>query len=95
MEEDKVKMVFKIDDEELVLYVNKSDEPYFSDARSLFKQRLYELSRTYATHTQSKKLPGIVAVEALVDALKINNNYQKLKAEVEKRIENLDRKIEY
>ena len=87
-------MVFKLNGEQITFWVDKADEPYFSDARSLLNQRMNELSQKHATFTHTKQLIASLAVEALVDGLIVNDKYQRLKSEVNDRLNTLQSKFE-
>jgi cell division protein ZapA (FtsZ GTPase activity inhibitor) len=94
MDDKKHKMVFKLSGEQITFLVDKADEPYFSDARSLLNQRMSELSQKYAAFTHTKQLIASLAIEALVDGLKVNDKYQRLKTEVDNRLNTLHNKFE-
>jgi hypothetical protein len=74
--------------------VLKSDEPYFREAKEILNDRLAVLTREYSAFSSSQKLVSVLAVEALVDAMKINENYQRLKGEVQQRLEIIQSKFE-
>ncbi|MCP9767421.1 cell division protein ZapA [Lacihabitans sp. LS3-19] len=87
MESLKAKVVVNLNGEQLPFVVPKSDEPYFREAKEMLNDRLAVLTREYSAFASSQMLVSVLAVEALVDAMKINENYQRLKGEVQERLE--------
>ena len=94
METEKARVVIKINGEKLPFVVPKSDEPYFRDAKDILHDRFAVLTREYSAFASSQHLVSVLAVEALVDAMKINENYQRLKGEVQDRLEMIQTKFE-
>lgn len=73
--------------------VNDSEEGYYRDAAQMINERIAELNANYGANVNSNYLLGVVAIEALVDALKINQKYQQLQLEVQKRLDDIENKL--
>lgn len=87
MDSEKNKVVIKLAGEQIPFIVDSDEEPYFREANEFLNNRLAALTREHSAHANSQKLVSVLAVEAMVDALKINHRYQLLKEEVKGRIE--------
>lgn len=61
-------------------------EPFYRDAGDLFEERLAVLKKQYGTSTTTSVLVSVVAIEALVDALMADDNYTRLKVNLENRL---------
>jgi cell division protein ZapA (FtsZ GTPase activity inhibitor) len=90
----KEKVVVSLDGFQIPFLVNHEDEPYFRDAKEILNDRLAVLKSDYSAHASSENLVAVLAVEALVDALKINERYQKLKDEIQIRLDNIQIRFE-
>ncbi|MFN4085112.1 MAG: cell division protein ZapA [Spirosomataceae bacterium] len=87
MEDDeKVPVNLPLNDVKVPFKVPKSVEPFYRNAGDLFNERLAVLKKQYGTSTTTSVLVSVVAIEALVDALKADHHYTKLKIEVENRL---------
>lgn len=94
MDNKKQRVVFKINGEQIPFLVDQADLPFFSDAKSLIDQRMGELGRKHAAYSHTNKLLFALAVESLVDGLKVNDKYHRLRTEVELRLEDLHKRFE-
>ena len=94
MEPLKERVIVNLNGEQIPFLVPKSDEPYFREAKDILNDRLASLKSDYSAYANSSKLVSVLAVEALVDALKVNERYQRLKSEVQTRLENIQTRFE-
>jgi cell division protein ZapA (FtsZ GTPase activity inhibitor) len=70
-----------------------TEESYFRIAGELVNNRLAELNKQYGHRMDLQHRLILVAIEALVDAQKAQNNYEKLQTEVEKQLNELESRI--
>jgi cell division protein ZapA (FtsZ GTPase activity inhibitor) len=89
MEVTKERVVINLNGQQIPFLVEKTDEPYFRDAKEILNDRLAALTSDYAAFATEKQLVTVLAIEALVDALKVNERYQRLRGEVQGRLENI------
>ncbi|MBK6978139.1 MAG: cell division protein ZapA [Cytophagaceae bacterium] len=94
MESEKTRVLIKLNGEQISFLVPRHEEPYFRDANEILNSRLAALAREHSAFANPAKILSVLAVEALVDALKINENYQSLKNEVQGRLENIQNRFE-
>ena len=94
MEPEKERVVVNLNGEQIPFLVLKSDERYFREAKDILNDRLASLTSDYAAHASASKLVSVLAIEALVEALKLNERYQMLKSEVQTRLENIQTRFE-
>jgi cell division protein ZapA (FtsZ GTPase activity inhibitor) len=87
MEPDKAKVVIKLNGKLIPFVVDNADEPYFREANDMLSDRLATLQSDYSAHADTQMLVSVLAVEALVDGLKVNERYQKLRSEVQGRLD--------
>lgn len=93
MEPDKAKVVIKLNGKLIPFVVDNSDEPYFREANDMLSDRLATLQSDYSAHADIQMLVSVLAVEALVDGLKVNERYQKLRSEVQGRLDMIQDKF--
>lgn len=89
MEREEAKVVFDLRGEQIVFKVPNSDERYYREANKILIDRLAELRTEYSAFASTDSLISVLALEALVDALMVNERYQKLKIEVNSRLESI------
>ena len=87
MNAEKEKVIFNLSGEKIPFLVPKEDEPFYAEARAMLNERLAVLKNKYAASANLNQLLTVLAVEALVDALKVNNRYSRLKNEVDQRLD--------
>lgn len=87
MSDEKVKVVYNLAGDKIPFVVPKWEETFYVDARDLLNDRMAVLKNKYASSATTNHLLTALAVEALVDALKVNDRYNKLKSEVDTRID--------
>lgn len=85
----KEKVVIPLNGVQVPFLVSEKDEPYFRQAKDILNDRFATLTSDYAAKASSKELLVVLAVDALVDALKINERYQLLKEEVSVRLNDI------
>jgi cell division protein ZapA (FtsZ GTPase activity inhibitor) len=90
MESEKIKTVLNINGDLYPFRVKREDEPYFREAKDIINERLASLKNDYSAYTTPEKLMGVVAIEALVDALQVNEKYQKLREVAQERLNNIE-----
>ena len=86
---EKERVIVLLNGEQIPFLVNKSDEPYFRNAKEILNDRFAALTNDFAANATSKELIIVLAVEALVDALKVNERYQLLRGEVDTRLQGI------
>lgn len=90
----KVSANLKINGKALPFKVLQEEETLYREAARMINERLAELNANYGANVEhSNDLLGVVAIEALVDALKVNHKYQLLQLEVEKRLDEIETKL--
>lgn len=94
MEPKKESVVVNLNGEQIPFMVVKSDERFFREAKDILNDRLASLTSDYAAHASANQLVSALAIEASVEALKINERYQMLKSEVQTRLENIQTRFE-
>ncbi len=94
MEAQKEKVVFNLSGEKIPFLVFKEDEPMYITARDMLNDRLAVLKNKYSASANINQLLTVLAVEALVDALKVNDRYSKLKNEIDSRLESFNSSLE-
>ena len=94
MESEKTRVVVKLNGEQISFLVKRHEESFFRDANEILNSRFAALAREHSAFANSAKLISVLAVEAVVDALKINENYQSLKNEVQDRLENIQKRFD-
>lgn len=70
--------------------VPEEEEPLFIKAREMLQDRLAVLTNKYALKANIDQLLITIAVETLVNALKVNQNYTKLKTEMNNQIDSIN-----
>jgi cell division protein ZapA (FtsZ GTPase activity inhibitor) len=90
----KERAVIELNDKQIPLIVDTLDEPYFREAKDILNDRLAALKSDYSAYASSDELVAVLAVEALVDALKVNERYQQLRLEVSNRLESIQGKFQ-
>lgn len=93
MESEKVKAFINLNGEKYPLKVLAEDEPYFRQAEELINDKLGFLKSNYSAKATSEKLVGLIAIEAMVDALKVNEKYQELREVLKERLEIIDNRF--
>lgn len=88
-EEKKEKVNINLSGDVVPFSVPKSEEIFYVNAREILIDRLAVLKNKYAGLANMNQLLTTLAVEALVDALKVDKRYKMLKTEVNQRVENL------
>ncbi len=83
----KEKVVFNLSGEKIPFLVPKDEEALYVHARDILNDRLAVLKNKYSATANLNQLLTALAVEALVDALKVNDRYGKLKIEVDQRLD--------
>ncbi len=86
---EKERVIVVLNGEQIPFLVNKSDEPYFRNAKEILNDRFAALTNDFAANATSKELIIVLAVEALVDALKVNERYQLLRGEIDTRLQGI------
>jgi len=84
---EKVKVVFNLTGEQIPLLVFKEDEPFYVEAREMLNERLAVLKNKYSASANLNQLLTLLAVDTLVNALKVDDRYTKLKREVDSRLD--------
>ncbi len=87
MATEKVKVVFNLTGEQIPLLVFKEDEPFYVEAREMLNERLAVLKNKYSASANLNQLLTLLAVDTLVNALKVDDRYTKLKREVDSRLD--------
>lgn len=87
-------VVFDLNGEQIRFMVPQSNERYFREAKEILNDRLAALRTEYSAFASSQTLVSVLAIEALVDALIVNERYQKLKVEVNSRLESIQTKFD-
>lgn len=93
MENDKVKFILDLSGHKVSLNILKEEEAIFVTAREMLNDRLTVLKNKYSATANINQLLTVVAVEALVDALKVDERYTKLKSEVESRLDAINNSL--
>lgn len=93
MESEKIKANIKINGETLPFLLSPSDEPDFRDAAVKINERLAVLHNKYGAVANFEHLVSTVAVEAMVDAIQAHQNYERLRAEINSRLEQIDARL--
>lgn len=75
----KAKVNLKISGNVLPFLVEGDSEPIYREAASLINERMASLQNQYGNRANAEQLQGVIAVEAVVDALKAHENYTKLR----------------
>jgi cell division protein ZapA (FtsZ GTPase activity inhibitor) len=89
VESQKEKVVFNLSGEKIPFLVKKEEEPIYITARDMLNDRLSVLKNKYSASANLNQLLTMLAVEALVDALKVNDRYSKLKNEIDSRLDSI------
>lgn len=84
---EKVKVIFDLSGEKIPFLVPKEDESFYVNAREMLKERLAVLKNKYSASANLNQLLTVLAVDTLVNALKVNDRYGKLKNEVDQRLD--------
>jgi cell division protein ZapA (FtsZ GTPase activity inhibitor) len=92
-ESERVKVVINLNDQRIPFLVDRIEEPYFREAKDILNDRLAALKSDFSAYATSDQLIAVLAIEALVDALKVNERYQKLRQEVEGRLDNIQNRF--
>ena len=87
MSAEKEKVIFNLSGEKIPFLVPKEDEAFYVEARDMLTERLAVLKNKYSASANLNQLLTVLAVEALVDALKVDDRYSKLKSEVDQRLD--------
>ncbi len=93
MESEKIRANIKINGEALPFLLTPSDEPYFREAAIKINERLAELHNKYGAVANFEHLLSTVAVEAMVDALQADENYNRLRGEIDGRLQQIDARL--
>ncbi|HLO43002.1 MAG TPA: cell division protein ZapA [Leadbetterella sp.] len=94
MESEEATVILELNGERINLKVPKSEEVVYQDAKKMLISRLAELRTEHAAFTNADVLISVLALEAAVDALMINERYQRLKIEVNSRLESIQANFE-
>ena len=93
MELEKVKSNIKINGENIPFVLVAEDEPFFREAAIKINERLAELQNKYGAVASTEVLVSTTAIEAMVDALKAHQNYQRLRNEIDDRLAKIDGRL--
>jgi cell division protein ZapA (FtsZ GTPase activity inhibitor) len=77
----------------LPFLVHEAYEPLYRVAAEMINKRMASLQNQYGHKAKAEELQGIIAVEALVDALKAQENYESLQREVNREIDEIAAKV--
>jgi cell division protein ZapA (FtsZ GTPase activity inhibitor) len=94
MEPEEATVNLELSGERIRLKVPKSEEVVYQDAKKMLIGRLAELRAEYDAFANVDALISVLALEAAVDALMINERYQRLKIEVNSRLESIQANFE-
>ncbi|WP_341224653.1 cell division protein ZapA [uncultured Arcticibacterium sp.] len=94
MESEKIKANIRINGEPIPFLLSPEEEPYFREAAIKINDRLAVLHNKYGAVANFEDLLSTVAVEAMVDALQAHKNYEKLRNEVNGRLEQIDSRLD-
>lgn len=94
MESEEATVILELNGERINLKVPISEEVVYQDAKKMLISRLAELRTEHAAFTNADVLISVLALEAAVDALMINERYQRLKIEVNSRLESIQANFE-
>jgi cell division protein ZapA (FtsZ GTPase activity inhibitor) len=89
MESYETKVVFDFNGEQRNFMVPEAHEYYYREANKILNNRLSELKTEYSAFATTDSLVSVLALEAMVDALMVNEHYHKLKIEVDARLESI------
>lgn len=93
MDSEKIRANVKINGDPIPFVLAPSDEPYFREAAKQINDKLAELQNKYGSLASSEMLLSTIAVEAMVDALQVHENYERLKEELSGRLEQIDERL--
>lgn len=94
MESEKIRAFITINGDKYPLKVLPEDEPYFRLAEEMINDKLGSLKSNYSAKASAEKLVGLIAIEAMVDALKVNEKYLALRDVLKSRLETIDNRFE-
>ncbi len=89
MESYQTKVVFDFNGERTNFMVPEAHEYYYREANKILNNRLTELKTEYSAFATTDSLVSVLALEAMVDALMVNEQYHKLKIEVDARLDSI------
>jgi hypothetical protein len=89
----KSKVNLKIGGNHLPFLVPEAHEPLYRLAEEMINKQMAKLQNQYGDRAKAEQLQGIIAVEALVDALQAQENYEKLQKEVNSHVDHLTAQI--
>jgi cell division protein ZapA (FtsZ GTPase activity inhibitor) len=84
----------KINGKAYPLDIPRADEEYYERAAQYVTECFKKVSSSYIGASLSREEVALfVALEAMMDALKVNHNYQKLQVEVQKQLDEISRHL--
>lgn len=85
----KSKVNLNIGGSHLPFLVPETQEPLYRVAEEMINKRMATLQNQYGDKAKAEDLQGIIAVEALVDAIKAHEDYENLQKEVNAHVDGL------
>ena len=69
------------------------DEVFFRDASKILNDRLIVLLNKYGQFASTETLISTIAIEAMADALKAQDNYERLQEELNSKLDQLNHRL--
>ncbi|SOE19753.1 Cell division protein ZapA [Spirosomataceae bacterium TFI 002] len=93
MSVNKSKVNLNIGGNHLPFVVPEAHEPLYRKAEEMINKQMAKLQNQYGDRAKAEELQGIIAVEALVDAIQAQENYEKLQKEITSQVDQLAAKL--
>ncbi|MCU0324937.1 MAG: cell division protein ZapA [Spirosomaceae bacterium] len=91
---DKISFNLTLNGKDYPLTMSRADEGHYRTAASMIDERISQLSSSsFGGRLDQNEIIAFVALEAMVDALRVNGNYHRLQTEVQKYLDEIESKL--